>query len=162
MIEDIVEVDADLEPGGFTKPEELAQAEIHAPRTRSNEGVAFRDVGIIENIGACGGKRECRRIKEPVATNAGVRIADDARTKTRSGEIADRIDETAGDVSRKNRIAVIAIPVRRETRAALGEHVPRNLVAAENGVFPLVSCPSEVSSFTERNVERAIRHEAMT
>src|ERR1043165_1807326 len=162
MVEDVVEVDANFELRRFAKPEELAQTEVHAPRAWSNQRVAFRDLGVIKNIGARGGKIEGRRVEKPVATNPGIRIADQARTETWTTEIADRVNKAAGDVARENGIAVVAVPVRRETRAALREHVPCDLITSKDTLFPLGSCFAKVPSLTERNIERAIRHQAVT
>src|ERR1041385_3531950 len=162
MVEDVVEVDANLEPRRFAEPEELAQTKVHAPGAWSNQRIAFGDVRVIENVGAGGWQSEGRRIEELIASDARIRIADDARTKTRPGEVADSINKAAGDVAWKNRITVVAVPVRREAGAALGEHVPCNLITSKNSFFPLRSRRPKAFSFTERNVERAIRDESMT
>src|SRR5689334_19923252 len=159
MVENVVEVDADFKFRCLAEPEELAQTEVHAPRTWTNQRVAFSNVGVIKDVGACGGQSEGPGIKEPISTNAGIRITDKARTETWTAEVANCINETAGDIAWENWIAVVAVPERRKACAALGKHVPRNLVAAKNSVFPLGSRVSEVPSLAERNVERTVRHE---
>src|SRR6185437_10436568 len=102
MVEDVVEVDGNLESRRLAEPEELAQTEVHAPRPWSNQEVAFGYVRVIKNVGAGGWHRKGSRVKELVASHAGIRITDNARTKTWPGEVADCIDKAAGDVARIN------------------------------------------------------------
>jgi hypothetical protein len=109
---------------------------FHSPRSGPDERVSFRNVSVVENIGAGTRYREGSGIEEPIATYARVRIANKSGTETRTTKIADRIDKAAGDVARENRTAVVARPERRKASAALGKHVPRDLKATQHSVSP--------------------------
>ena len=134
MVEDVVEIYAHLEFRSLTESEKLAQTHVYAPRSRPNEKVSFRDVGVVENISACRRHRKRSGIKELIPSYACIRIANHARTKTWTTEVADCIDKAAGDVARENRTTVVASPERRKPGAALGKHVPRNLKATHNRI----------------------------
>src|SRR6185503_10334691 len=134
MVEDVVEVYTHLEFRILAESEKLPQSEVHSPRSGPDQRVSFRDVGVVENIRACRRYRKGSGIEESIAAYTRIRIANKSGTKTRTTEIADRIDKATSDVTRENGTAVVAGPERRKAGAALGEHVPRDLKATQHSV----------------------------
>src|ERR1044072_612785 len=162
MVEDIVEVHPYFEFCGFTESEELADTKIHAPRAWSNKRVPLGHVRIIEDISARSRKREGGRVKELIAAHTRIRIANHTWTKTRTTEIADRVNKAAGNVTREDWITVVASPERCKAGATLGKHVPGYLETTGDRVRPLGNRVTKLASLSKRNVVCAIRDEAMT
>jgi len=79
MVEDVVEIYAHLEFRTLAESEKLPQSEIYSPRSGPDERVSFRNVSVVENIGAGTRYREGSGIEEPIATYA--RVAREAGAK---------------------------------------------------------------------------------
>src|ERR1041384_1176463 len=162
MVEDVIEVDPHLEFCGLAESEELAKTKIHTPSPWPNKGVPLGHLRIIEDISARSRNSESGRVKELVAAHTRIRITNHTRTKTRTTEIADRVNEAAGNVTGEYWIAVIAVPKGCKPSTTLGKHVPAHLETTGNSVRPLVDRLAKLAPLPKRNVVCAIRDEAMT
>ena len=54
MVENVVEVRADLQPHRLTELEKLADTKVHSPRTGSGERITPGQIGVVQGIGADG------------------------------------------------------------------------------------------------------------
>ena len=136
MVKDIIKVCAHFEEGAFAEAEFLPQTEVSAPSARTRKRVALDDVGIIKQVCANGRHTERGRVKEGASwpsIRAGTPDKERAIGKVIS-KPADRVEGIAGDVAGEDRIAVAALPERREPCAALREHVPGNLPPAKSAL----------------------------
>ena len=77
MIEDVVEVSADLQLCVFSEAKELAQPEVDTPGAGADQEVALGDSRIVEEVGARGRHSKSGRAEKLVARNPRIRISDD-------------------------------------------------------------------------------------
>src|ERR1700722_1137129 len=115
MIEDVVDVGADLSGPAFAEVEVFVYAKVDAPRTGAKEQVALGVGRVGEDVSADGGKAECGGVPNAVAGFLVVVLADDRRAVGRLGvEIADGVDARDADVAWVDGVAIVADPERSE------------------------------------------------
>src|SRR6185369_751767 len=132
VVEDIVEVRAHLESHCLAKPEVLAHAQIHSPRSWPSKKIPLRYRGIVKQIRSEWRQTKGSRIEELITREVRVRITHDRRPIRVRGKIAYSIDKATADVSRSQKAEVAAVnasPEWSETSAALGKHVPAQIPA---------------------------------
>src|SRR5436190_8640229 len=136
MVKDIIKVCSHLQLSILRKLKILAQTQVYAPRTGTNERVPLRNSGVIKDI--CSGWRQpkCSWIKELITGTPLVWISGHKGTERRSAEISDCVDKAAGDIPRKNWSTVVAGPEWCKACTAFREHVPGHLESANGAVGP--------------------------
>src|SRR5256885_14327930 len=137
MIEDVIDVRAQLSSYALSEVEILVDAEIHAPSSRPPQHVTLGDTSLRENIRANGGETECTGVPDHVAAFLIEVVAQHHGTEGRLGiEVTDCIQGANPNVPGLDRAAVIADPKRCKTRSGFCEHIECGLPAAYYGVGP--------------------------
>src|SRR5579871_6930741 len=120
VIENVVDVGADLRGETLAEVEVFVYAEVHAPSAGAPEQIALGVGRIGEDVGADGWEAECGGVPDAVAGFLVVVVAEDGRAIRGLGvEVADSVDRRDADVAGLDRIAIVADPERREASAGL-------------------------------------------
>src|SRR4051794_984751 len=110
MIENIVNVSAQI--GGYSLPKfkVFVQTQIHSPGTGSPQNIAFCHLAIVKEIGAHGRRSKCIGIEELVRCLIGatlLEVAHHERPAAGAAEVSDGIKRPDGSVSWEYRVVAI-------------------------------------------------------
>src|SRR3954462_11665164 len=169
MIENIVNVSAQI--GGYSLPKfkVFVQTQIHSPGTGSPQNVAFCDLWIVKETGAHGRRSKCIGIEHLVrglVWTALLEVAYHERPAAGTAEVADGVERPYSSVSWEYRVVTIETVAvagveRRKCGAALGEHLKACLPTPNDRVGETRKRVSDFPAPTYGQVIKSIENEAM-
>src|ERR1700730_14935474 len=162
MVENVVDVRAELEYQTLGSVKVFVHAEVHPPCSRPPKQVALGNIGIAEYIGAYRRWTEGGSIKNCPTNMLTVGVVDHRWAIRRFDvEVADGVHGRNSNIARFNRIAIVANPERREPGSRFRKHVKRGLPAAYKKIRPARHRGAILPPSANRQIVNPVRHYAM-